>query len=86
MEFIAIFSPIARDWPIARGGGAELRDPLVEAAAEGGVNTVIRFRGASLDSARQRLWDLPIVRSGLASVQVFPLVSLVPDDAVLAPN
>ena len=81
MEFIAIFSPVVQE------NATHRRDPLIDGEESAGAsNTVIRFHGVSLDGARQRLGDLPIVRSGLASVQVFPLVSLVPEDAVLAPN
>jgi len=80
MEFIAIFSPVAQEETLRR-------DPLTDSeTVDDASNTVVRFHGVSLDGARQKLGDLPIVRSGLASVQVFPLVSRVPEDAVLAPN
>jgi hypothetical protein len=90
MEFIAIFSnrhdqsgPAPRD-PLTRHGSSRRdpgeRDPL------SGPGRIIRFDAPSLDGARRSLDDLPIVQSGIVQVQVFPLISVLPGEARLAPN
>lgn len=91
MEFIAIFSksrqdhsgPAPRD-PLTRHGSS--RRGLDERDSLSGPGRIVRFEAPSLDGARRSLDDLPIVRSGIAQVQVFPLISVLPGETRLAPN